>query len=69
MLIPAPPGLLPIEARLEVKRRVALCIDLQRVAFAKNGVLRSPGGEENRKRAFDMGLDVVSVIATPYLVS
>lgn len=56
------PSLLPVEALLEVKRRVAPYIDLQLVAFPQDGVLRSPGGLENLKRALDMGVDVVGGI-------
>ncbi len=56
------PSLLPVEAMLEVKRRVASCIDLQLVAFPQDGVLRSPGGVDNLKRALDLGVDVVGGI-------
>ena len=56
------PSLLPVEALLEVKRRVAPYIDLQLVAFPQDGVLRSPGGIENLKRALDLGVDVVGGI-------
>jgi len=55
-------SLLPVEALLEVKRRVAGYIDLQLVAFPQDGVLRSPGGVENLKRALDKGVDVVGGI-------
>jgi cytosine/creatinine deaminase len=54
--------LLAVEALLEVKRRVAGCIDLQLVAFPQDGVLRSPGGLANLERALDLGLDVVGGI-------
>ncbi|HYP70481.1 MAG TPA: amidohydrolase family protein, partial [Variovorax sp.] len=56
------PSLLPVQALLEVKRRMAPYIDLQLVAFPQDGVLRSPGGVENIKRALDMGVDVVGGI-------
>ena len=56
------PRLLAVEALLEVKKRVAPYIDLQLVAFPQDGVLRSPGGVENLKRALDMGVDVVGGI-------
>ncbi|ABM39299.1 amidohydrolase family protein [Polaromonas naphthalenivorans] len=56
------PSLLPVEALLEVKRRVAPYIDLQLVAFPQDGVLRSKGGMENLKRALDLGVDVVGGI-------
>ena len=56
------PSLLPVQALLEVKRRVAPYIDLQLVAFPQDGVLRSPGGVDNLKRALDMGVDIVGGI-------
>jgi cytosine deaminase len=56
------PSLLPVEALLEVKRRVAPCLDLQLVAFPQDGVLRSQGGLDNLKRALDLGVDVVGGI-------
>lgn len=56
------PSLLPVEALLEVRRRVAPYLDLQLVAFPQDGVLRGPGGMENLKRALDMGVDVVGGI-------
>jgi cytosine/creatinine deaminase len=55
-------SLLPVEALLEVKRRVAPYIDLQLVAFPQDGVLRSTGGVDNLKRALDMGVDIVGGI-------
>ncbi len=56
------PSLLPVQALLEVKKRVAPYLDLQLVAFPQDGVLRSPGGLENLKRALDLGVDVVGGI-------
>lgn len=56
------PSLLPVEAMLEVKRRVAPYLDLQLVAFPQDGVLRNPGGLANMKRALDLGVDVVGGI-------
>jgi cytosine deaminase len=56
------PSLLPVEAMLEVKRRVADFIDLQLVAFPQDGVLRTPGGIDNMMRALDLGVDVVGGI-------
>jgi cytosine deaminase len=56
------PSLLPVEAMLEVKRRVADVIDLQLVAFPQDGVLRSPGAIDNMKRALDLGVDIVGGI-------
>ena len=56
------PSLLPVEAMLEVKKRVAPYIDLQLVAFPQDGVLRIPDGVDNLKRALDLGVDVVGGI-------
>jgi len=56
------PSLLAVEALLEVKRRVASYLDLQLVAFPQDGVLRSPGGVDNVKRALDLGVDIVGGI-------
>src|SRR5512140_3995899 len=56
------PSLLPVEALLEVKRRVAPYIDLQLVAFPQDGVLRRQGGADSLKRALDLGVDVVGGI-------
>jgi len=56
------PSLLPVRAMLEVKQRVAPYLDLQLVAFPQDGVLRSPGGLDNLKRALDLGVDVVGGI-------
>ena len=55
-------SLLPVEAMLEVKRRVAPYLDLQLVAFPQDGVLRLPGGVKNLKRALDKGVEVVGGI-------
>ncbi|MDM0031187.1 amidohydrolase family protein [Variovorax sp. J22P271] len=55
-------SLLAVDALLEVKRRVAPYLDLQLVAFPQDGVLRSPGGVDNLKRALDKGVDVVGGI-------
>lgn len=55
-------SLLPVEAMLEVKKRVAPYIDLQLVAFPQDGVLRTQGGVDNLKRALDLGVDVVGGI-------
>ena len=56
------PSLLAVDALLEVKRQIAPYIDLQLVAFPQDGVLRSPGGVDNLKRALDKGVDVVGGI-------
>src|SRR6476659_6262724 len=55
-------SLLAVDALLEVKRRVAPYLELQLVAFPQDGVLRSPGGVANLKRALDKGVDVVGGI-------
>ena len=52
------PNLLPVHALLDVKRRVAPYLDLQLVAFPQDGVLRSPGGLANVRRALELGVDV-----------
>jgi len=41
---------------------VAGTIDLQLVAFPQDGVLRSPGGLDNLRRALDLGVDIVGGI-------
>lgn len=66
------PGLLAVEALLEVKRRVKPYLDLQLVAFPQDGVLRydprrdKPGCTDTAFdllcRALDMGVDVVGGI-------
>lgn len=56
------PSLLPVEAMLEVKKRVAGYIDLQLVAFPQDGVLRTQGGMDSLKKALDLGVDVVGGI-------
>jgi cytosine deaminase len=56
------PSLLPVQALLEVKRRVAPYLDLQLVAFPQDGVLRNKGGLDNLKRALALGVDVVGGI-------
>jgi cytosine deaminase len=56
------PSLLPVEALLDVKKRVAPYIDLQLVAFPQDGVLRTPGGMDNLQRALALGVDVVGGI-------
>jgi cytosine deaminase len=56
------PGLLPVRAMLEVTKRVAPYLNLQLVAFPQDGVLRTPGGLDNLKRAMALGVDVVGGI-------
>ncbi len=55
-------SLLAVDALLQVKKQVAPYLDLQLVAFPQDGVLRSPGGVENLKRALAKGVDVVGGI-------
>ncbi|MEG0921070.1 MAG: amidohydrolase family protein [Comamonas sp.] len=55
-------SLLPVEAMLDVQKRVAPYIDLQLVAFPQDGVLRTQGGLDNMKRALELGGDVVGGI-------
>ncbi|MDB5899285.1 MAG: codA, partial [Ramlibacter sp.] len=56
------PSLLPVEAMLEVKKRVAGYIDLQLVAFPQDGVLRTRGGVDSLQKALDLGVDIVGGI-------
>jgi cytosine/creatinine deaminase len=56
------PSMLPVEALLDVKKRVASYLDLQLVAFPQDGVLRSEGGLDNLKRALALGVDMVGGI-------
>ncbi len=56
------PSLLPVQALLEVKQRVAPYLDLQLVAFPQDGLLRTPDGLHNLQRALDLGVDVVGGI-------
>ncbi len=56
------PSLLPVQALLDVKQRVAPYLDLQLVAFPQDGLLRRPGGLANIQRALDLGVDVVGGI-------
>jgi cytosine deaminase len=56
------PSLLPVEALLEVKKRVAGYVDLQLVAFPQDGVLRTKTGADSLKRALDLGVDIVGGI-------
>lgn len=54
--------LLPVQALLEVKQRVAPYLDLQLVAFPQDGLLRTPDGLANLRRALALGVDVVGGI-------
>lgn len=56
------PSLLAVEALLQVRKQVEEYIDLQLVGFPQDGLLRSPGAQENLIRALDMGVDVVGGI-------
>lgn len=55
-------SLLTVRAMCEVKRRVAPYLHLQLVAFPQDGVLRTPGGLDNLRRALDLGVEVVGGI-------
>jgi len=55
-------SLLAVQALLEVKQRVAPYLDLQLVAFPQDGLLRTPDGLCNLKRALDLGVDGVGGI-------
>ena len=46
----------------QVKKQVAPYLDLQLVAFPQDGVLRTPGGVDNLKKALSLGVDVVGGI-------
>ncbi len=54
--------LLAVDAMLEVQKAVAPYLELQLVAFPQDGVLRTPGGVANLKRALDKGVEVVGGI-------
>ena len=56
------PSMLAVEALLAVKKQVAPYLDLQLVAFPQDGVLRTPGGVDNLKKALSLGVDVVGGI-------
>jgi len=56
------PGLVTVEALLEVRAKVAPYIDLQLVAFPQDGYYRSAGAVETLNRALDMGVDIVGGI-------
>src|SRR5204862_6807327 len=53
------PRLLAVEALLHVREKGKPYLDLQLVAFPQDGVLRSAGARDNRKRALAMGVDVI----------
>jgi cytosine deaminase len=56
------PGLLAVEALLEVRQEIKPYIDLQLVAFPQDGYLRDPGATEQLSRSLDKGVDVVGGI-------
>lgn len=56
------PTLVALEAMVEVRERVADCIDLQIVAFPQEGILSFPGGKDLMNRAMTLGADVVGGI-------
>ena len=56
------PGLVAVEALLELRKEISPWFDLQLVAFPQNGYYRQPGAVENLERALDMGVEVVGGI-------
>ena len=52
-------GLVPVEALLALKARVAHLVDLQIVAFPQEGILQDPGTQALMERAMELGCDVV----------
>lgn len=54
--------LLTVQALLEVREKVKGWMDLQLVAFPQDGLMRSPTGMRNLRRALDMGVEVVGGI-------
>ena len=56
------PGLIAVEALLEVQQAVKPWLDLQLVAFPQDGLLRNPGALQQLIRALDMGVQVVGGI-------
>lgn len=52
-------GLTPVEALLELKRRVAGMITFEVVAFPQEGIIRNPGSEALMVQAMELGADVV----------
>ena len=56
------PTLTALKAMLEVKKEVALWVDLQIVAFPQEGILSYPNGEALLDQAMAMGADVVGGI-------
>lgn len=54
--------LLAVDALLEVKRKVALYLDLELVAFPQDGYYRSPTAVANLTRALDKGVSIVGGI-------
>ncbi len=52
-------GLVPVQALVELRKRVAHLVDLQIVAFPQEGILKSPGTFELMEKAMELGADVV----------
>ncbi|KHF41209.1 amidohydrolase family protein [Halalkalibacter okhensis] len=59
------PSFTALKALLEVKEKVASFIDLQLIAFPQNGLVSSTEGEQQLKRAIELGVDGIS--AVPHL--
>lgn len=56
------PGLIALDALLEVRERVKDVIGLQLVAFPQEGICSFPGGEELLEEAARRGVDVIGAI-------
>ena len=56
------PALTAVDALLDIKREMAPYLDLQLVAFPQDGLLRSPGAEQQLLAALDRGVEVVGGI-------
>ncbi len=56
------PGMVNVEALLELRRQVADHIDIQLVAFPQDGYYRSPHSVPTLEKALDRGVDVVGGI-------
>lgn len=56
------PGLVAVQALLNVRAAFKPWLDLQLVAFPQDGLLRRAGAKDNLVRALDMGVDVIGGI-------
>ena len=56
------PGLITVEALLELKEELAEEVDIQVVAFPQDGIYAAPRGEQLMEEALRMGADVVGGI-------